>query len=200
MSFASKPVILLLSIVSVFGADKEKRFEPGPIDSYPGRLTIQKLTIAADPFGSEEKTRQAFGKLNPNQYGVLPVLLVMKNDGGETISLETMRIEYIQPSRQRIEATPAADVRRIGGGQKPKIYPGPLPTPTPRLGGKKNPLTAEEIEGRAFAARMLPPGESASGFVYFQASHRPGSVLYITGVREAATRRELFYFEIPLDR
>jgi hypothetical protein len=45
---------------------------------------------------------------------------------------------------------------------------------------------------------MLPPGESASGFVYFQTSHRPGSVLYITGIRDAASRRELFYFEIPL--
>src|SRR5512138_782026 len=151
MSFPFKPVILLLSIVSVFGADKEKKFEPGPIDSYPGRLTIQKVTIAADPLDSEEKTRQAFGKLNPNQYGVLPVLLIVKNDGGETISLETMRIEYILPSRQRIDATPATDVRRTRGGEKPNIYPGPLPTP--RIRGKKNPLAAEEIETRAFAAK-----------------------------------------------
>ena len=46
---------------------------------------------------------------------------------------------------------------------------------------------------------MLPPGQSASGFFYFQSPHRPGSVLYITGIREAATRRELFYVEIPFE-
>ena len=55
-------------------------------------------------------------------------------------------------------------------------------------------------EGRAFAAKMLPPGESASGFFYFQVPHRAGSVLYITGIREASTRRELFYIEIPFER
>jgi len=34
--------------------------------------------------------------------------------------------------------------------------------------------------------------------VYFQAPSRPGAKLYITGLQEAPTRRELFYFEIPL--
>ncbi len=183
----------------MFGADKEKRFEPGPIESFAGRQTVEKLTIAADPFNTQDKTRQAFGKLNPNEHGILPVLLVLTNEGGQSLSLETMRIEYILPSRQRIEATPAADVPRVQGARQPKIYTGPVPTTT-RIGGKKNPLSAAEIETRALAAKMLPPGESASGFVYFQTSHRPGSILYITGIREASTRRELFYFEIPFER
>jgi hypothetical protein len=47
---------------------------------------------------------------------------------------------------------------------------------------------------------MLPPGETASGFFYFQATHRPGATLYLTGIKEAGTQRDLFYFEIPLDR
>jgi len=58
-----------------------------------------------------------------------------------------------------------------------------------------NPVIGE----RAFAARMLPPGDSASGFVYFQTGHRNGSRLYLTGLRDAATNTELFYFEIPLE-
>jgi hypothetical protein len=44
---------------------------------------------------------------------------------------------------------------------------------------------------------MLPPGESANGFFYFQAIHEPGAMLYITGIRNAATGQELFYFEVP---
>ena len=200
MSLAPKPFVLLLSIVTVFGADKEKKFEPGPIDSYPNRQTVEKLTVAADPFDTEDKTRQAFGKLNPNQYGILPILVVMQNNSGQTLSLETMHVEYLLPSRQRLDATPARDVARTQGVKRPNIYPGPLPTPIPRTTSRKSPLTAWEIEGRAFAAKMLPPGESASGFFYFQVAQRAGSVLYITGIREASSRRELFYLEIPFER
>jgi len=199
MSFAFKRFVLLLSIVSAFGSDKEKPFDPGPISSYSRRQTIEKLTIAADPLDREEKTRVAFGKLNPNQYGILPVLVLLQNDGPQTLTLEGMRVEYILASRQRIEATPAREVAYVKGVNKPNVYPGPLPTGIPRGLGKKNPLRAWEIEGRAFAAKMLPPGQSASGFFYFQSPHRPGSVLYITGIREAGTRRELFYAEIPFE-
>jgi len=201
MSFASKSFVLFLSIVSALGADKEKekRFEPGPITSYSLRQTVEKLTLAADPFDTEAKASLAFGKLNPNQYGILPVLVILQNDGDQTLTLEGMRLEYILPTRQHLEATPAREVPYTRGTDRPKVYSNPLPIP--RAGGpKKNPLNAWEIEGRAFSAKMLPPGQSASGFFYFQASSTPGSVLYLTGIREASSRRELFYMEIPFDK
>jgi hypothetical protein len=65
--------------------------------------------------------------------------------------------------------------------------------------GKKNPLAKEEIEMRAWAAKMLPPGESAHGFLYFRTGHRSGAKLYVTGLEEAGSGKELFYFEVPLD-
>jgi hypothetical protein len=199
MSFASKLFVLLLSIVTVFGADKETKFDPGPIESFANLQTFEKLAVAADAYASADKTKKAFGKLNPNQYGILPVLVMMRNSSGQALTLEGMRVEYILPSRQKIEATPAREVARARGVEQPRLNRNPLPVPTsPRASVKKSPLTAWEIEGRAFAARMLPPGETASGFFYFQVSPRPGSVLYITGIQEAATRRELFYIEIPL--
>jgi len=56
-----------------------------------------------------------------------------------------------------------------------------------------------QFEGRAFGAKMLPPGESAHGFVYFFTGHRTGSRIYLTGIQQAATGKELFYFDVPLD-
>jgi hypothetical protein len=50
------------------------------------------------------------------------------------------------------------------GPTAPNLGPKPFPIPTRR---KKNPLSAPEIEGRSFAARMIAAGESASGFFYF---------------------------------
>jgi hypothetical protein len=194
-----KGLILFLSIAAAFGADKNRRFEPGPAASYPARQTLEQLTIAAEPFATETKTRQAFGKLNPNRYGILPLLVVMQNQGAEALSLETMRLEYMTAEGRRIEATPASEVRYAAGPRRPDLVPGPLPRLPGRSSRRKNPLDVWEIEGRAFVAKMLPPNESASGFFYFQAPHRAGAKLLISGIRVAATGRELFFFEIPLD-
>jgi hypothetical protein len=46
---------------------------------------------------------------------------------------------------------------------------------------------------------MLPPDESAYGFVYFRTGHRPGAKLYVTGLEDASSGKELFYFDVPLD-
>ncbi|MDE3196119.1 MAG: hypothetical protein KGN84_07240, partial [Acidobacteriota bacterium] len=62
-----------------------------------------------------------------------------------------------------------------------------------------SPLAEWEIEGRAFTAKMIPPGQSASGFVYFQAPDASdAATLDISGLVNASTGKELFYFEIPL--
>jgi hypothetical protein len=54
------------------------------------------------------------------------------------------------------------------------------------------------FDERAFVAKMIPPGDSAYGFFYYQTGHRRGSQLYIRGLREAQTGNELFFFEIPM--
>lgn len=192
--------MLLLSIFAVRGADKNTPFKPGPTDSYPCRQTQEKVTIAVQPFDTQEKTRLAFNKLDPNRYGILPVLVIIRNDGSDTLMLEGLRAEYIAESQQKVEAIPSREVAKVNAPGRPRISGGPLPTQIPRSSTKKNPLSDWTIEGRAFAAKALPPGESASGFFYFEARHRPGASLYLTGLRVAPNRRELFYFEIPLDQ
>ncbi len=192
--------MLLLSIAAAQGADKDRpKFAAGQVTDYPNRQTVDKVTIAARAYISDEQTKTAFGKLNPYKHGVLPVLVLIQNGTGGTLALDRMRVEYITPDRRRVEATPAGDVRYITGPDRPKMVTGPIPGGKPRLSRKKNPLDVWEIEGRAFSAKMLPPDETASGFFYFQAPSRRGATLYLTGIREAASGRELFYFEIPLD-
>ncbi len=190
-----------LSIAAASGAEKDKpKFTPGPVDSYDCRQAIQNLTVAAQPFRTDAETSAAFGKLNPNRYGVLPILVVIRNDTDKTLSLESMRLQFVTPDRESIEATPPADIRYLQGANQPKLYGGPIPGRPPHISKKKSPLDVWEIEGRAFTARMLPPKESASGFFYFRAPYRSGSKLFLRGIREAATGQEWFYFEIPFDK
>jgi len=193
------PVALLLSIAAARGGDEREPFQAQPVTSYPCRQTISGLTIAAEVFDTREEMRSAFGKLDLSRYGVLPVLIVMKNDSEKVLRLESARFEYVRPDRKHLAAVPASEVRYLFGPRKPPTVPVPR-TPIPRVGGReKNPLEAWEIEGRAFAARMLPAGETASGFIYFKTAAHRGAVLFVTGLEEAATGRPLFYFEIPLD-
>lgn len=197
----SKCLILLLGAVLAHAAEKDRpKFSPGPVTSFPARQTNDKVTVAARPYLGEADVQAAFGKLNPNHHGILPILLLVVNEGDQTVALDRLRIELITPDRQRLEATPASEIRFLSGPSKPSMTPGPLPGRIPRLSRRKNPLDAWEIEGRAFAARMLPPKESASGFFYFQARFQSGSALYLTGLREAASGKELFYFELPLEK
>jgi hypothetical protein len=194
MPFIFKRLALLLSISAAFAADKDAQaFRPGPAASYEHHQTQNGLTIAADPYNTPEKEKTAFGKLDLYQYGVLPVLIVMQNDSGQAIRLENLKVEYVGPTGNHVDATPAGDVRYLRGGEPPAEVPS-----IPGRIKKKNPLNAWEVEGRAFAAKMLPAGNAASGFFYFQTGLQRGSEIYLSGLSEAATGKELFYFEIPL--
>jgi hypothetical protein len=192
-------LLLAVSITAAFGADKEKaRFEVKPAAAYPHKQTSEKVTIAAEPFETDDQAREAFGKTNPFRYGVLPVLIVVQNDSPNAIRVDSMRLIYMLPDRTKVESTPASDVRFINGARQPKGLPGPT-------GGikitraPKNPLAEPEIEARAFAAKMIPPGQSASGFVYFQVPQSSqAATVTVDGLLDATTGKELYYFEIPM--
>ena len=197
MPFVFKGLFLFMSIAAAFAADKEtEKFEVKPVTSYKARQTNAKVTVAAQVFVSDEDARPAFGKNNPYKYGILPVLVIVQNDSDRAISLERIKVEYVTADRERIYSTPARDVRFVNSGHQPNVTIGPT---GPKLGKqKKNPLGAWEIEGRAFAARMLPPGQPASGFFYFQTGFLRSSTLYVSGLKDARSGEDLFYFEIPL--
>jgi hypothetical protein len=136
--------------------------------------------------------------VDPYQYGILPVLVVIQNDGDVAIKLDGLAAEYVGPNGDRVQATPAKDVRYAKAPNRPSVIGGPAGA-APKILGKKNPLDEWEIEGHAFAAQMLPPGQSASGFMYFETGLQRGATIYIRGMTEASTGKELLFFELPLN-
>ena len=194
-------VIVLLSIATVAAADKDKNhFAPGPATSYAAHQTLDKITIAAVPFITDAETSTAFGKLNPNRHGILPVLVILENGTGKALRLD-LDAQFVTAGGKHLDAIAPDDVQRFGAVTKaPRIggsNPFPVPLPT-RV--KKGPLNIWEIEGRAFFAKLLPVAERVFGFFYFQAEHEPGSRLYLTGIRDASTGQDYFYYELPLEK
>jgi hypothetical protein len=175
----------------------EPKFTPSPAASYPSHQAADKVTIGVAAYFNDEETRPIFGKHNPYNYGVLPILVVIQNDSDKTIRVDPLHVAWMTPSGDRIEATPARDVRYLTPPRRPNVVTGPVPG-IPKVGKGKNPLDTWEIEGRAFSAKMLPPGNSASGFFYFQTGYQKGASLYLSGLREAESGKELLYFEIPI--
>ena len=191
-------LIVLLSITTAAAADKDKRFLPGPASSYPVHQTFDKITIAAVPYVTDDQAASAFGKANPNKYGILPILVVLQNDTGKALRLD-LTAEFIDPRNGHLGAMPPGDVVLFDGSRKdswkvPRASPLPIPR-KPRSG----PLHVQEIEGRAFNTHLVPAGDSAHGFFYFETPNVPGSKLYLTGIKDAASGKDYFYFEVPFE-
>jgi hypothetical protein len=181
-------------------ADDKTTFQAKPVTEYAHKQTSEKVTIAVEPFITDDQAKEAFGKVNPWRSGILPVLVVVRNDSGNAIRMDRVRFMYELPDRTKVEATPAGELRFLRGAKAP-----PNPNERPSVGGvrlgksTKNPLAEWEIEGRAFAAKVIPPGQSASGFVYFQTQVTSAAAsIYVSGLTNAVTGNELYYFEIPL--
>jgi hypothetical protein len=185
-----------MSIAAAFAADKETPFRAPAAMSMEHRQTNAPVTVGAETYTSGDKIKVAFGKVDPYQYGVLPILVVIQNDGTQAIKLDRLKAEYVAPNGDRVTATPAADVRYARGAKRPAIVTGPAGAVAGRM--KKNPLDDPSIQVHALEAPLLLPGKAASGFLYFQTDMQKGATLYLSGMTEASTGKELLYFEITL--
>jgi hypothetical protein len=191
-------LMVFITAAAAFADKKsDSKFLPGPASSYPNKQTNDKVTIAVTAYDTEELAHTAFGKLNPNEYGVLPVLVIIQNDTDQALKLDHLEVDYTGFDGRHVEATPASDIQVLGGSPRPKLPSGsPIPLPHKKY---KNPLNTIEIEGRAFSVKILPAHDSANGFFYFQLEHRPGAKFFLTGIKQAATRQDITFFEIPID-
>lgn len=186
---------MLLSIAVSHGSEPPG-FRPRPASDYPSHQTIGKVKFAAVKYESDEETKPVFGKDNPNEYGVLPILLVIQNDGDDTLLLDRMQVSY-QFGRNVLDPVPARELPTVVGPKRPKTGPGvAYPIPLPK---KKAPLTSPEFDTRAWAAKSLLKQDSAHGFLYFLTRHQRNAILLVRGIRLASTGQEMFFAEIPID-
>ena len=201
-ALAIAAVALMASAPRPIPAQEPGRFEPKPANAYAARQTNDNVTIGVEPYENAEKLKLAFGKVDFARLGVLPVLVVVANDTDHAIQLDRMRVQLITADRQNIEPISADDALRPGRVKVPSSNQQRLPIPG--IGRKpKGPLDEGRLSAREFLAPAAVAHSEVSGFFYFRLGKGPdripGSKLYITGIRDARTGQEVFYFEIGLD-
>lgn len=187
-------VISSITLCLLLQADEKAGFHVGPVESYAHQKAGD-ITVGAKPFDKPQMIDEAFGKVDLLKYGVVPVLVVVENKGKNAIDMQTIEVNLVATDGRKAPAVSPDELFNLKRS-KPKRTINPMPKiPMP---AKKNPLTKPELVTRAFGAQIVPPGETASGFFYFEAKSEPGDTLYLSGMRDARTQREILYFEFPL--
>ncbi len=164
----------------------------------------EKVAIAAEPYDTREK--ESIFRVDYLSHGVMPVRLIVTNNGDRPISLSDARILFQTAAGDRIQAAEPEDVERLmtrkerEGGKIP--LPGPLPgiKLKPKASDKE---IEQDFDTFEYQALVVEPHTTRAGFLFYDVSDltQPlqGAKLHLHALRDA-DGHELFYFEIPFDR
>jgi hypothetical protein len=164
----------------------------------------EKVAIAAEPYDTKEK--ESIFRVDYLGHGILPVRLIVTNNGDKPISLRDARILFQTRSGDRIQAAVPEDVERLmtrkerEGGRIP--MPGPLPTIKlkPKASNKD---IEEDFNQFEYGALVVEAHTTRAGFLFYDVSQLDeplrGSKLHLHAVKDAEGH-DLYYFEIPFEK
>ena len=113
MTLVRKTLPLLLALtLDAFAIDKDKnKFAPPELDTLQTKLTISDVTVGTVVYDRAGLAEAAFGKVNPYEHGILPVLVIIRNGSKGSVRLDRMRVEYHDRDKQVVTAIPANEVQ-----------------------------------------------------------------------------------------
>jgi hypothetical protein len=177
--------------------------KPQPAESYAAHdmHSTEEVGVGVDPYNTAAK--QEIFSVHYNDAGLLPVFVVINNNGDQPVSLSGMHAELITADRTKLLPSSTDDIYRRLSRPHAHTSNYPLPFPTKKASGGVNQKTMTEIQNAQFDARAVEPHSTQAGFLFFDVSGMAnplsGSHLYLTGLRDAKGD-ELMYFEVPLGK
>jgi hypothetical protein len=200
-NIAAVSAVAVLSIVCLAG----KHFvmpAAQPAKSYPAhdQHSDESVTVGLDPYDMADKAN--IFSVHYNDVGLMPIFVVITNDGDKPVSLSGMKAELVTVNRTKIPPATEDDIYRRIAKPPGNISPNPLPWPK-KAKGSVSKDAMEEIQNAQFAAKAVEPHGTQSGFLFFDVSEistpLAGANFYLTRVRDAKGN-ELMYFEVPLEK
>ena|SRR5882672_48758 len=200
--------VFVLIAIGVSVAGKEFTLPTArPAATYPARdqHTDESVTVAVDPYDMADKA--AIFTTNYANADMLPVFVIITNDGDETITLSGMKAQYITANRTKLAPATQDDLYRRLSHPNPggpgKRLPIPLPLPTGRGKPTVSPKALDEMQRAQFSARAVEPHSTQAGFLFFDIAGienpLPGAHFFLTGLRNSKGE-DLYYFEIALEK
>jgi hypothetical protein len=164
----------------------------------------EKISIAVEPYDTREK--DAIFRVDYLSHGVMPIRLIVTNNGDRPISLREARIHFYSADGEKIPAAEPEDVQRLMTRKEREGGKIPMPNPIPPIKLKPK-ASIKEIEEDfntfEFSALVVPPHTTRAGFLFYDVSglEHPltGGSLHLRKLLDA-DGHELFYFEIPFEK
>lgn len=169
-------------------------------DAHPN----EHITAAIDLYNTSPKD-DIFGT-RYLQEGILPVFLVITNDGNKPISVTKLQAQLVTSGRAKLDALSVDDVmRRVAHVSVNSTNPGrvgSIPIPgTGGIKGKKAQQQLDELNHAHFGAYVVEPHSTQAGFLFFDVEDvrnpTQGAQIYLSGIHDSSGN-ELMYFEIPV--
>lgn len=164
----------------------------------------EKVAIAVEPFDTREK--ESIFRIDYLGHGVMPVRLIVTNNGDKPISLRDARIIFITADGDKIQAAEPGDVERLmtRTEREGKKLPMPSPIPTIKMKPKASNQDIErDFDNFEYEALVVEAHSTRAGFLFYDVSDLDhplkGAKLHLRKLRDA-DGNELFYFEIPFDK
>ncbi len=131
----------------------------------------EKVAIAAEPYDTKEK--ESIFRVDYLSHGVMPVRLIVTNNGDRPISLRDARILFLTAAGDKIQAAEPEDVERLMTQKEREGSKIPMPGPIPAIKLKPK-ASNKEIEADfdtfEYQALVVEPHTTRAGFLFYDVS------------------------------
>ena len=206
MRFRRTLPLLVIALSLTAGASDHNAPPVQPATTYPAVEVHddEHVAIAVEPYDTREK--ESIFRVDYLGHGVMPVRLIVTNNGDKPISLRDARILFITAAGDKIQAAEPEDVERLMTRTEREGKKIPMPGPLPKIKMKpkgSNQDIESDFNTFEYEALVVEPHSTRAGFLFYDVSQLDhplkGAKIHLRKLRDAEGN-ELFYFEIPFDK
>ena len=183
----------MLSSVALWGARDFVAPKASNASAYPCKDThpTEHITAAVDVYNSSPKADIFITHFSDE--GILPVFLIITNDGDQPIAVNNMQAELVTARRSKLEALDVDDVlRRVahikGNSTNPNPHAGPIPLPGGATRTRRRNSSMRKSRARSLRLRRssrIPRSRASCSSTCWGCSQPvDGAHIYLTGIRE----------------
>jgi hypothetical protein len=199
--------ILLASLllpVTLHAADKKTVPPAKPADSYPASDAHpnERVTIAADPCDDPKLCN--FFRLPYIQHGLIPIRVIITNDGDRALSLDDARMQFISANDDKLPAATEDDINRrlftirSAEGTKIPLIPITIHHPVDKK-------ITQDTDDFGFKGTTVNPHSTLAGYLFYDIKELDDPALahaelYVKMIHTLDGKQELFAFSIPFDK
>jgi hypothetical protein len=196
--------LLLLTPLTLHAADKKNPPPAKPADTYPAVDTHanEHVTIAADP--CDDPKLCPFFRLPYIQHGLIPIRVIITNDGDRALSLDDARMQFISANNDKIPAATEDDINRrlftirSAEGTKIPLIPITIHHPVDKK-------IVQDDNDFGFKGTTVNAHSTLAGYLFYDIKDLddPALVhaeLYVKMVHTLDGKQELFAFTISFDK